>query len=175
MNELTPYDWRVFFMEPGTTHGRGTPLGGLENIGCKLVCTEMINEHQRAEEAANQKVDLEYPLGLDVNATSGEENDRILDVIGGSPAAKAGLAPGVRLPAGSGRHWTPELLRDAIKRAKSDKKPIELLRENNDYFQTYKIADRRGEKYPHLEAMGWGTDLLVERAEAAAVAATAAY
>jgi hypothetical protein len=132
-----------------------------------------INEHQRAEETANQEV--EYPLGLDLHATSGEENDRILDVIGGSPAAKAGLAPGVRLPTGSGRHWTPELLRDAIKRAKSDKEPIELLRKNNDYFQAYKIADRRCEKYPHLEAMGWGTDLLVERAKVAAVAATAAY
>ena len=101
MNELTPFDWRVFFMEPWTTHGLGTPLGGLENTGCKLVCTEKINEHQRAEEAANQEVDLEYPLGSDVHATSGEENDRILEVIGGSPAAKAGLAPGVRLPAGS--------------------------------------------------------------------------
>jgi hypothetical protein len=45
-----------------------------------------------------------------------------------------------------------------------------LLPENNDYFQTYKIADRLWEKYLHLEAMGWETDLLAERAKAAAVA-----
>jgi predicted metalloprotease with PDZ domain len=177
MNEVTPYNWRAFFLERLTTHGPGAPLGGLENSGWKLVFTETMNEHQRAEETANQEVDLEYSLGLELHAPGGEESDRILDVIRDSPAAKAGLAPGMHLLAVNGRHWTPELLRDAIKRAKSDKQPIELLAENNDYFQTYKIEYHGGEKYPHLEAMGGRTDLLVEIAKmkAAAVTATAAY
>jgi predicted metalloprotease with PDZ domain len=177
MNEVTPYDWRAFFMTRLRTHEPGAPLGGLESCGWKLVFTERMNEHQRAEETANQEVDLEYSLGLDVHAPGGEESDRILDVIPSSPAAEAGLAPGMHLLAVNGRHWTPELLRDAITRAKTGKGPLELLAENNDYFQTYKIDYHGGEKYPHLEALAGKTDVLVEIAKmkAAAVAATASY
>jgi len=177
MNDVTPYNWSGFFTERLMTHGPGAPLGGVENSGWKLVFTETMNEHQRAEEAANQEVNLEYSLGFDVHAPGGEEGDRILDVVPGSPAAKAGLAPGMHLLAVNGRHWTPELLRDAIKRAKSDKAPIELLAENNDYFQTYRVEYHGGERYPHLEAMGGKADVLAEisKMKAAAISASPTY
>ena len=175
MNDVTPYDWSSFFTERLTTHGPGAPLGGLVNSGWKLVFTETINEHQRSEEIVSQEVELEYSLGFDVHATGGEESDRILDVIPGSPADKAGIAPGMHLLAVNGRRWTPELLRDAIKRAKSNKDPIELLAENNDYFQTYRVEYHGGEKYPHLEAISGKSDVLSEisRMKAAPAAATA--
>jgi predicted metalloprotease with PDZ domain len=177
MNEVTSYNWSGFFTERLTTHGPGAPLGGVENSGWKLIFTETMNEHQRAEEAANQEADLEYSLGFDVHAPGGEESDRILDVVPGSPAARAGLAPGMHLLAVNGRHWTPELLRDAIKRAKSEKAPIELLAENNDYFQTYRVDYHGGERYPHLEAMGGKADVLAEisRMKAAAIPASPTY
>jgi predicted metalloprotease with PDZ domain len=175
MNDVTPYDWSSFFTERLTTHGPGAPLDGLVNSGWKLVFTETINEHQRSEEIVSQEVELEYSLGFDVHATGGEESDRILDVIPGSPADKAGIAPGMHLLAVNGRRWTPELLRDAIKRAKSNKDPIELLAENNDYFQTYRVEYHGGEKYPHLEAISGKSDVLSEisRMKAALAAATA--
>ncbi|MFI5106793.1 MAG: M61 family peptidase, partial [Terriglobales bacterium] len=97
MNEVAAYDWRVFFTERLTTHGPGAPLGGLENSGWKLVFTTVMNEHQRAEEAVGQEVDLDYSLGFDVHAPGSEESDRVLDVIPGSPAARIGLAPGMLL------------------------------------------------------------------------------
>ena len=175
MNEVTPYDWTSFFTERLTTHGPGAPLGGVVNSGWKLVFTETMNEHQRSEEIVSQEVDVEYSLGFHVHATGGEESDRILDVIPGSPADKAGLAPGMHLLAVNGRRWTPELLRDAIKRAKNNKEPIELLAENNDYFQTFRVEYHGGEKYPHLEAIDGKTDVLAEiaRMKAAAGPATA--
>jgi predicted metalloprotease with PDZ domain len=175
MNEVTPYDWGSFFTERLTTHGPGAPLVGLVNSGWKLVFTETMNEHQRSEEIVSQEVDLEYSLGLQVHATGGEESDRILDVIPGSPADKAGLAPGMHLLAVNGRRWTPELLRDTIKRARNNKDAIELLAEDNDYFQTYRVEYHGGEKYPHLEAISGKTDVLAEIAKmkAAAAAATA--
>jgi predicted metalloprotease with PDZ domain len=175
MNEVTPYDWTSFFTERLTTQGPGAPLGGVVNSGWKLVFTETMNEHQRSEEIVSQEVDVEYSLGFHVHATGGEESDRILDVIPGSPADKAGLAPGMHLLAVNGRRWTPELLRDAIKRAKNNKEPIELLAENNDYFQTFRVEYHGGEKYPHLEAIGGKTDVLAEiaRMKAAAAPATA--
>ncbi len=174
INEVAPYDWRAFFTERLTTHGPGAPLGGLENSGWKLVFTETMNEHQRAEETVNQEADVEYSLGMDVHATGGDESDRILDVIPGSPAAKAGLAPGMHLLAVNGRRWTPELLRDAIKRAKNQKEPIDLLAENSDYFKNYQVDYHGGERYPHLEAADGKTDELAEisRMRASAIPAT---
>ena len=162
LNEVTSYDWSSFFKERLTTHGPGAPLGGVVNSGWKLVFTETMNEHQRSEEIVSQEVDVEYSLGFHVHATGGEESDRILDVIPGSPADKAGLAPGMHLLAVNGRRWTPELLRDAIKRAGNNKEPIDLLAENNDYFQTYRVEYHGGEKYPHLEATSGKTDVLAE-------------
>ena len=174
LNEVTPYDWSSFFKERLTTHGPGAPLGGVVNSGWKLVFTETVNEHQRSEEIVSQEVDVEYSLGFQVHATGGEESDRILEVIPGSPADQAGLAPGMHLLAVNGRRWTPELLRDAIKRAGNNKEPIELLAENNDYFQIYRVEYHGGEKYPHLEATSGKIDVLAEisRMKAAPAAAT---
>jgi predicted metalloprotease with PDZ domain len=172
LGELVAYDWRAFFEQRIHTHGPGAPLGGLENSGWKLVFNETINEHQRAEETVDQDVDEQFTLGIDVHLPSGDQGDHILDVVPGSPAAKAGLAPGMRLVAVNGRKWTPDLLRDAIQRAKDSKEPIELLAENDDYFQSYKVDYHGGLRFPHLEAIAGKADVLGEitKMKAAAVA-----
>jgi predicted metalloprotease with PDZ domain len=177
MNEVLPYNWREFFNERLTSHGPGAPLGGLENSGWKLTFSETMNEHQRSEEIVNQEVDLDYSLGFEVHLPGGEESDRILDVIPGSPAAKAGLSYGYRLVAVNGRKWSPELLRSAIQGAKGKKEPIEILAQNGDYFRTFRIDCHEGEKYPHLEAITGKPDVLAEIAKmkASAVAVPTNY
>lgn len=162
LNSVTPYDWRGFLAERLESHGPGAPLGGLENSGWKLVFTEEINEHQRAGEVVDQEVDVEFSLGFQVHAPGGEQSDRVLDVIPGSPADRAGLAPGMRLIAVNGRKWTPELLREAIRKAKTSKEPIQLLAENGDFFKTYAIDYHSGERYPHLQPIAGKTDVLGE-------------
>lgn len=174
MNEIVAYDWRAFFTTRLQSHGPGAPLEGLENSGWKLVFTETMNERQRSEELVNQDVDVQFSLGFQVHAPGGEQSDKILDVVPGSPADRAGLAPGMLLVAVNGRKWTPELLRSAIQQAKTSKAPIELLAESGDFFQAYQIDYHGGEKYPHLEAMSGKTDTLGEiaRMKAPAVAAS---
>lgn len=171
MNEISPYDWRYFFTERLKSHGPGAPLGGLENSGWKLAFNETPNEVERINETASQEIDVEFSLGFEVHAPGGEDSDRILDVIPGSPAANAGLAPGMRLVAVNGRKWSPEILRDAIKRAKNTKEPIDLLAENGDFFQIYHVDYHGGERYPHLEQISGKPDLLSEiiKMKAAAV------
>ncbi len=177
MNETAPYDWRSFFTERLETHGPGAPLGGLESSGWKLVYTDVINEHQRAGEMVDQDVDVEFSLGFQVHVTGGEQSDHILDVVPGSPADRAGLAPGMRLIAVDSRKWTPDVLRDAIRRAKGGKEPIQLLAESGDYFKTYAVDYHEGERYPHLQAIAGKTDVLGEIAhmKAAPVALPAKY
>jgi predicted metalloprotease with PDZ domain len=150
-------------------------MKGVENSGWKLVFNETMNEHQRAEEAADFIVDVQFSLGLQIHAPGGPDGGQILDVIPGSLAEKAGLAPGMQLVAVDGRKWSPDILRDAIRRAKDGKEPIELLAENGDYFRTYKIDYHGGEKYPHLELISGKPDVLTEiiKMKAAPVAAPA--
>jgi hypothetical protein len=71
----------------------------------------------------------------------------------------------MRLVAVNGRKWNPDILRDAIARAKNSQDPIELLAQNGDFFQTYRIDYHGGERYPHLEPTAGKTDLLTEIAK----------
>jgi len=177
MNEVAPYDWWAFFAERLRSHGPGAPLGGLENAGWKLVFTETPNEHDKADEIVNQIDHLGFSLGFDVHAPGGDQSDRILDVIPGSPADLAGLAPGMHLVGVNGRKWSPELLHNAIELAKTSKEPIELLVENADYFKTCRINYHGGERYPHLEAIKGKSDVLAEiaRMKAAPVSVPGSY
>jgi predicted metalloprotease with PDZ domain len=165
MNEVAPYDWRGFFTERLRSHGPGAPLGGLENSGWKLVFNEAPNEYEHIDELSTQEVNLQYSLGLLVHGPGGDDSDRVVDVIHGSPAAVAGLAPGMRLVAVNGRKWTPDILRDAIKQAKTSSDPIELLAENGDFFQTYRVDYHGGERNPHLVPISGKLDLLTEIAK----------
>ena len=165
MNEVAPYDWRAFFTARLKSHGPGAPLGGLENSGWKLVFTDVPNEYEHVDEVANQEIEMQFSLGLLLHGPGGEDGDHVLDVIPGSPAANAGIAPGMRLVAVNGRKWNPDILRDAIARAKTSKEPIELLAENGDFYQTYRIEYHGGERYPHLEPLSGKTDLLTEIAK----------
>jgi hypothetical protein len=71
-------------------------------------------------------------------------------------------AAGMKLAAANQRRWTPEILRAAVKSAMTNAVPIELLLENNDYFQTCKLDYHEGEKYPCLERDVTRPDLLAD-------------
>ncbi|HXN00082.1 MAG TPA: M61 family peptidase [Candidatus Dormibacteraeota bacterium] len=162
LQEVAPHDWKTFFAERLNSHGPGAPLGGLDNSGWKLVYAEVMNERQRAEEIVNHRVEVQFSLGLSVNYPGLENGDEITEVIWGSSAAQAGVTAGVKLVAVNGRKWTPELLREAIRRAKNGKEPIELLVENQDFFQTISVNYHDGERYPHLERITGKPDVLTE-------------
>jgi len=177
MNEVVPYDWREFFTERLRSHGPGAPLGGLENSGWKVVFTDIPNEHEKAEEIVTQVAGYGFSLGFDVHAPGGDQADRIMDVIPGSPADQAGLAPGMHLVAVNGRKWSPEVLHSAIQLAKDNKEPIELLAESADYYKTYRIDYHGGERNPHLEAINGKSDVLgdIARMKAAPVSLSKTY
>ena len=176
-NSVASYDWRTFFTERLKSHGPGAPLGGLENSGWKLVFTDVMNEAEHITEATEQEVNVQFSLGFYVHASGGEDGERILDVIPGSPAAQAGIVPGMRLVAVNGRKWSPDLLREAIRQAKNSKDPIELLAQNGDFFKTCRVDYHGGERYPHLEPISGKPDVLAEiaRMKAAPVPAPTGY
>lgn len=162
LHEIADFDWRGFFTDHLKSHGPGAPLAGIENSGWRLAYTDLPNDYEHVDEVAGQQFDFQFSLGFLLHGTGGEDSDRILDVIPASPAALAGLTPGMRLVAVNGRKWSPDILRDAIKRAKNSKDPVDLLAENGDFFATYRVDYHGGERYPHLEPISGKPDLLSE-------------
>jgi predicted metalloprotease with PDZ domain len=145
LNQVVPYDWRGFWSERLTNHGPGAPLGGIEGSGWKLVYDETPSDMLSIATGAYHFVPAGFAIGLDLRDDGG-----VSDTIEGEPAAKAGIGPGMKVIAVNGRRFSPEVFRDAIKAAKNSSASIDLLVENTDYYQTYKIDYHGGEMYPHL-------------------------
>ncbi|HVT89079.1 MAG TPA: hypothetical protein VHD56_09525 [Tepidisphaeraceae bacterium] len=157
LNEVAPYDWRSFFksrISEVTTHA---PLGGIDNGGWKLTFQESPTETHKSMQSTYKFTELRFSLGFNV----GNEGN-ISDVVPNSPAAKAGLAPNMKLIAVNGRKYSSDGLKSAIKLAKTNPAPIELLVENEDYYKTFQIDYHGGEKYPVLTRDDSKTDLLTE-------------
>jgi hypothetical protein len=62
----------------------------------------------------------------------------------------------------NGRIYSPTVLHDAIREAKNDSKPIELLVQAGSFQKTYSVNYRGGEKYPELERVSSVPDMLSE-------------
>jgi len=157
LNQVVSYDWRGFWTERLTNHGPGAPLGGIEGSGWKLVYDETQSEMERGAEGSFHFVDGAFSIGLQLR-----EDGTITDTIEGMPAALAGIGPGMKLIAVNGRHYSPEILREALKAGKGGSAPLELLVENTDYYKTYKLDYHGGERYPHLVRDDSKPDLLTE-------------
>jgi predicted metalloprotease with PDZ domain len=160
LNEVQPHDWRAFFharIDEITEHA---PLGGIEGGGWRLAYTSMPNQHIRAKESVDGEMDLSYSLGVTLRTETGEENGRLSDVIPGTPAADAGLAPGMRVTAVNGRDFSTDVMIDAIRSAKNSKQLIVVTANNSGFVRTYEIKYYGGERYPHLERDAIAPDLL---------------
>jgi predicted metalloprotease with PDZ domain len=146
MNEVSAYDWRSFFTARLNSTAAHAPIGGIERSGWRLVYSVAIPGMLRATETSTKVTDVSFSIGLKLAA-----DGAILDAIPGMTAADAGVSPGMKLIAVNGRRWSPEILREALRAAKTSSGPIELLVENADFFKTHRLNYHDGERYPHLE------------------------
>ena len=115
----------------------------------------MPNEAVKAKEESDKNADLSGSLGLWV-----EESGVVIDVIPEMPAAKSGLAPGVKIVAVNGRRFSADNIRGAVKRSKTASGPITLIIENGEFFTTQTIDYHDGLHYPHLERVEGRPDRL---------------
>ena len=161
LNAVAPYDWRGFFAARVDRVNPHAPLGGITGGGWKLVYTEAKNEHLALIEDAKDVVDVRFSLGLLLRDNEGAADDGlVLDAVVGSPAAAAGVAPGMKVVAVNGRHWSPEVLHAAIVAARGGGEPIELLTDNGEFYGTHAVDYHDGERVPHLLREDEQPDLL---------------
>lgn len=156
---VADHDWDGFFKQRLNATGEHAPLGGIEHGGWKLGYGSEPNSMQSASDAAGKSVELAYSVGLRLGA-----DGVISDVIPEMPAAKAGLAPAMKIMAVNGRKYSAELLKQAIKDTKVEAEakapPLELLIENGEFIKPYRVEYRGGERYPRLERNEAVPDLL---------------
>jgi len=158
LNAVQPHDWRAFLEERVDKLAPRAPMGGLEGEGWRLAYRDSSSQYFRALEMSNKNIDLRYSIGLILD-NEGEKAGRVTDVLPGSSAAKAGVAPGMKLVAVNGRRWSKEVLHDAL-HATASGQPLDLLMESADFFSTCRLDWRSGERYPWLERIPGTKDVL---------------
>jgi predicted metalloprotease with PDZ domain len=145
MNDVCPHDWKAFFTTRLTSTEPRAPLGGIENGGWKLEFTEEMTDYQRSAEVDAGAANLSFSIGIKV-----ADDGSIGDVVPDSPAAKAGLGPGMKIIAVNGRRSSTGRLRDAIRGSKDSVAKIELLVESGDFIKPHVLDYHDGERYPRL-------------------------
>lgn len=164
LGKVAPLDWAAFLDARVARPRPEAPTAGIEAAGWRLATSETPTSLQVAQERAGGTFNLEASVGLYLS------EDRVVDVVPGSPAARAGIPPGARLVAVNGRKLTRQRLEDAL-RATERGGPLELLTEAGERFRTHAVAWRGGLRYPVLVREAGVPDLLAAIAAPHAVAA----
>jgi len=138
------------------------PIVGIEQGGWKLVYNDKPNAFLAASEGAGSGLELSYSLGVALS-----KNGDVEDVIPDSPAAKAGIAPRMKILAVNERRWSKNVILDAIRAVVQSQQPIQLLIENAQTVKTYAVPYFEGLRYPHLEQVANHPDLLSDITKAA--------
>ncbi len=159
LNEVLPYDWRGFFHARVEEIQDHAPMGGITGGGWRLVYNSTPNQHSQIGERVTRTMEMSFSLGMRVSTESGE-NGNLADVIPGTPAAEAGLAPGMKLLSVNGTPFSGQVLTDAIHAAQANKKAITVVAQNAGFTRTYEIQYHGGDRYPHLERDPAQPDLL---------------
>jgi predicted metalloprotease with PDZ domain len=156
LNAVAPYDWKTHFQRRVEVVAESPPLEGITGGGWKLAFAEKPTELFTMREGLAKGVDLSDSVGFQVSG------DGVMgDIIPDSAAAKAGLAPGMKLLAVNGRRFTPDGLKAAVAATKSGGK-LELLAESGDFFKAHALDYKGGARYPRLEKVEGKADLLAE-------------
>ena len=156
LNAVAPYDWKTYFARRVEVAADAPPLEGITGGGWKLSFTEKPTDLFATMEGLAKGVNLADSVGFAVSA-----DGLIGDVVPGAPAAKAGLAPGMKLVAVNGRRFAPDNLKAAVAATKSGGK-LDLLAESGDFFKTHALEYAGGARYPRLEKAEGQADTLAE-------------
>ncbi len=157
LHDVVPYDWHQFFEERVYDVAPRAPFDELARAGYKLVYTATPNEFSQADDTANKTLDAWYSLGVNMR-----HDGTIRDVRDGSPAWKAGLAPGSVVEAIDGQAISSDVLTYALKTAEHGPGTTTVLVRDGDWYRTATIDYRGGPRYPHLERLPATPDMLAK-------------
>jgi predicted metalloprotease with PDZ domain len=157
LNAVQPYDWRQFFAQRIDAIAPHPP-DPFDAAGWHVVFEPAPNAFAKLEAMHDKVVDARYSLGLVTSMTDGT----VMDVIAGSPAARAGLAPGQKLVAINDRAAEHDLQSDldTALRAAQHGPSLRLLVVGGEVYRDVSVDYHGGPRFPHLERIAGSPDLL---------------
>ena len=156
LNIVLPYDWREFWTTRLNRVTAQAPLEGLTASGWQLTFAAEPSVEQKGEAALNKQTNFNYSLGFAL----ADDGALVTDVLPGTPADAAGLAPDSNLIAVNGRKYSKDVLDDALKAGGTEPRTLKLLVQKDDMFDTLDVRYAGGPRYPRLERTAGSTDLL---------------
>jgi predicted metalloprotease with PDZ domain len=154
LNAIAASDWAGFFAKRIGSVSPAAPVAGLELSGWRLVYRDVPTAAWKNRELAAKEIDLSHTLGLVLR-----DDGTVIDVLAGSPAAGAGIAPASRVISVQGKRLNRDRLRDALKGTLRHP-DVELIVENQDTFKIHRLKWRGGDRFPVLERLADRPDLL---------------
>jgi predicted metalloprotease with PDZ domain len=155
LEQVEPYDWHALFDKYVYRRSVHPPSDELARAGWRFVYSEKPNAFITANEADDHGITGWYSYGADLNAKG-----VVHDVRDGSPAWRAGLAPGMHILAVNNQEFSSDVLEYALKRAQQSSSPISLITSQTGWFQTLSLDYHDGIRYPHLERIEGTPDML---------------
>ncbi len=152
LNGVLPYDWATFLR--ARLDGKHSITGGIEAAGWKLVFKDTPNAYAKGSMRGGGG-DFVYSLGLSLGS-----DGAVGDVRWNSPAFNAGIGSGATVVAVNGQSYSKDVLEDAVKIARTDKAPIELMLKEFDRYRTVKLDYHGGLRYPYLQRIEGKPDYL---------------
>jgi len=149
LNAVLPYDWASFLQLRLDSIDRHAPLDGLARGGYRLAYTDTPSDLLKASEDVSRRVELRYSIGVQI-----EDRDMpgsISEVLWDGPAYQAKLTVGDQILAVNGIAYSADVLRDAIRAARTSPSPIELIVKHGTRFAVARLDYHEGLRYPHLE------------------------
>lgn len=154
LRSVAAHDWAAFLRERLDVPLAHAPIGGITAGGWRMAWADSLGPIQKAEEVAHERMVESYSLGLELAA-----GGTVRDVVPGSPADAAGVAPDMKVIAVNGRRFTKDVLRDAIAASRSSG-AVELLCENKSFIRTHRLNYRGGRRHPALQRDAARADVL---------------
>jgi predicted metalloprotease with PDZ domain len=157
LNQVAPYDWRLFLRERLDSTASAAPLGGINGSGWKLAYLDDPNEFVAAVEAESGGGDFTGSIGLRIKG-----DGTVIDSIPDMPAFASGISPFLKIVGLNGREFSVDSLRRAIRDSKSNPTTIDILAMNTGTLEKHEVRYQGGNRYPHLERVESVPDYLSE-------------
>ncbi len=154
LKELADADWDAFFRDRISAPKEVLGLNFLETLGYRVQYSPKPSEHVTDREKDRKSIDATGSLGL-----AAGEDGKVLAIVPGGIADKAGLAPAMTITGVNARKFSGQRLKDAIADSPARRK-VELLVLDGDVFKTLALDYAEGPKYLELTRVAERQDLL---------------
>jgi len=155
LRSVEDLDWDAFFRARVDALAPPAPLAGLNAAGWTLVFDEQPNPFLTDVENGSGSYNLSTSIGIWVSA-----DGEVQDVVPGSPAFAASIAPGMKILQVDGRPWTIDVARERIAATRGTVTPLRLVVRSGNLQRNLDIRYRGGLQIPHVRRSPGAEDIL---------------